>query len=47
MQRVDINDYLDIIALYKNGVYLSKGFGAAHAMFGNSFSSIISAKTLI
>jgi hypothetical protein len=46
LQRVEKKDYLDIAALLEHGLPLETMLGAAAALFGPSFNSLVAQKTL-
>lgn len=46
LQRVEAKDYRDIVALLDCGVELADIFGAARALFGAGFNSIVAQKAL-
>jgi hypothetical protein len=37
LQRVEVKDYLDLVALIRSGASLEKGLAGARALYGNSF----------
>ncbi len=47
LQRVEAKDYRDIAALLDHGVVLADILGAARALFGPSFNSIVARKALV
>ena len=47
LQRVEVKDYRDIVAMLEAGVSLSKGLAAARAMFGVSFQPSESLKAMV
>ena len=46
LQRVQVRDYQDIVAILRAGFALREGLGAAAALFGRSFSAMEAAKAL-
>lgn len=47
LQRIEIKDYLDIEAIFRRGVTLADGLGAAQALYKNQFPPMDCAKALV
>lgn len=46
LQRVEVKDYRDIVALIQSGLSLGRGLGAARAIFGKQFQAAEAIKAL-
>ena len=47
LQRVEVKDYLDVLALIERGVGLPAILGAARALFGATFNPLVAQKALV
>jgi hypothetical protein len=46
IQRAEAKDYLDLLALFKNGINLPQAMAAAIALFGEQYNPILTVKSL-